>query len=158
MNEEYAITESELSPDMLELYESACAVRDHAYAPYSGFRVGAALRTIDGRVYTGVNVENASFPVTICAERGALMAAIADGARRFSSMAVVTDATEPAAPCGMCRQMLVEFGLELQVLTAGRGGPNALLPLTELLPLAFVRTSFELRSLVMPALTKPGNN
>ncbi len=112
------------------------------------------LQLADGRVYTGVNVENASFPVTICAERGALMAAIADGARRFSSMAVVTDATEPAAPCGMCRQMLVEFGLELQVLTAGRGGPSALLPLTELLPLAFVRSSFELRSLVMPALKK----
>lgn len=154
MNEEYAILESDLAPDMLELYEAACAVREYAYAPYSGFRVGAALRTEDGRLYTGVNVENASFPVTICAERGALMKAVADGARKFSSMAVVTDAAEPAAPCGMCRQMLVEFGLDLQVLTAGRGGPSALLPLTELLPLAFVRSSFELRSLVMPALTK----
>jgi cytidine deaminase len=158
LNEEYAITESELSPDMLELYEAACAVREHAYAPYSGFRVGAALRTADGRVYIGVNVENASFPVTICAERGALMAAVADGARQFSSLAVVTDASEPAAPCGMCRQMLVEFGVELQVLTAGRGGPSALLPLTELLPLAFVRSSFELRSLVMPALKKTVDN
>lgn len=150
-DDEFAITESELDDDMLELYELASEARVHAYAPYSGFRVGAALRTRDGRVFTGVNVENASFPVTICAERGALMSAVAAGVREFEAVAVVTDAVEPAAPCGMCRQMLAEFGLDLQILGAGREGPQYVIPLGELLPKAFIRSSFELRSLVMPA-------
>ncbi len=136
---------------MLELYELAHEARARAYAPYSGFRVGAALRGRDGQVFVGVNVENASFPVTICAERGALMSAVAAGVREFDSLAVVTDALEPAAPCGMCRQMLAEFGLDLPILGAGREGPTHLVRLRDLLPSAFTRSSFELRSLVMPA-------
>lgn len=150
-DDEYTISEADLDEDMLELYELAVEVRANAYAPYSGFRVGAALRTRDGRVFTGVNVENASFPVTICAERGALMSAVAAGVREFEAVAVVTDAVEPAAPCGMCRQMLAEFGLDLMILGAGREGPKHLIQLRELLPKAFVRSSFELRSLVAPA-------
>ncbi len=150
-DDEYAITEAELDEDMLELYELASEARARAYAPYSGFRVGAALRGRDGRVFVGVNVENASFPVTICAERGALMSAVAEGVREFDSLAVVTDALEPAAPCGMCRQMLAEFGLDLPILGAGRDGPTHLIRLGDLLPSAFTRDSFELRSLVMPA-------
>lgn len=138
-------------PGLRALYDAAVAVQDNAYAPYSGFRVGAALRAMDGRVFVGVNVENASFPVTICAERGALMSAVAAGVQHFDAVAVVTDALHPAAPCGICRQMLAEFGLDLQVLLAGRQGPEALVTLRDLLPRAFTRSSFELRSVVMPA-------
>lgn len=141
-----------LDPEYERLHKAAVAVQPHAYAPYSGFRVGAALLTDDGHIFTGVNVENASFPVTICAERGALMAAIAGGHSRFKAVAVVTDASHPAAPCGLCRQMLAEFGLELQVLIIGRDGPDALVTLGELLPRAFTRDSFEVRSVVMPAV------
>jgi len=141
-----------LDPELAGLYEQALDVHANAYAPYSGFRVSAALRSKDGRTFVGVNVENASFPVTICAERGALMAAVAAGARDFAAIAVVTDAKDPAAPCGLCRQMLAEFGLDLRVMLAGRDGPNTVVTLRELLPRAFTRSSFELRSVLMPAL------
>ncbi len=134
-----------LGPVVADLYRRAQAVRRHAYAPYSGFRVGAALRAADGRIFTGVNVENASFPVTICAERGALMAAIASGAESFDELVVVTDAETPAAPCGLCRQMLAEFGLDLVVTLCGRSGPAERVRLGELLPYAFTRASFEPR-------------
>lgn len=144
-----------LDAELQGLMQAAIAVRDNAYAPYSGFRVGAALLTNDGRVFTGVNVENASFPVTICAERGALMTAVAAGAQHFRAVAVVTDARYPAAPCGLCRQMLAEFGLDMKVLIVGRDGPDALVTLNELLPRAFTRGSFELRSVVMPADPDP---
>jgi cytidine deaminase len=99
-------------PDLMPLIEAAMDVRAKAYAPYSGFLVGAALRTRAGKVYVGVNVENASFPVCICAERAALVAAVSQGDREFDEIVVVTDAKEPAAPCGICRQMLAEFGLD----------------------------------------------
>ena len=90
-----------LDSEFQRIYEAAVAVQSNAYAPYSGFRVGAALLDEDGNIYVGVNVENASFPVAICAERGALMTAVANGATRFQSIAVVTDARHPAAPCGL---------------------------------------------------------
>ena len=147
-----------LDPELQQLHEKAVAVRANAYAPYSGFAVGAALLTDDGRVFTGVNVENASFPVTICAERGALMTAVAAGATRFRAVCVVTDAEHPAAPCGLCRQMLAEFGLDMKVLISGKDGPDALVTLRELLPRAFTRGSFELRSLVVPAEPPPAEN
>lgn len=142
---------TELAPELRQLVERAVAVQPNAYAPYSGFSVGAALLAADGRVFSGVNVENASFPVTICAERGALMTAVAAGAKEFTAIAVVTEAKKPAAPCGLCRQMLAEFGLDLKVLIVGRQGLDSVVTLDELLPQAFTRGSFEVRSVVMPA-------
>jgi len=103
--------------------EAAQAVHANAHAPYSRFLVGAALEAEDGRVFVGVNVENASLGLTICAERVALGAAIAAGARRFRRIVVVSQSTPPAAPCGACRQALAEFGVDLIVDAVN--GPDA---------------------------------
>ncbi len=102
-----------------ELEAAAWAVRDRAHAPYSRFRVGAALAGEDGRTFTGCNVENASYGLTICAERAAVVQAVAAGVRRFSRIVIVTDIDPPAAPCGACRQVLREFGPDLIVESVG---------------------------------------
>jgi cytidine deaminase len=120
------------------LIEAARAVRQLAYAPYSRFLVGAALEAEDGSVFVGCNVENASYSVTICAERGALAAAVSAGARRFRRIAIVTDAEPPTPPCGACRQALAEFGEELEVVSVGSKQIRHW-TIRELLPDAFTR-------------------
>ena len=119
------------------LLEAARAAQRRAYAPYSKYHVGAALEAEDGTVFSGCNVENASYGLTICAERTALGAAVSAGARRFRRLVVVSDSDPPASPCGACRQMLAEFGLAARRPRRGPGARAALDPGQELLPDAF---------------------
>jgi cytidine deaminase len=124
--------------DLERLLERARAAQEQAYAPYSRFRVGAALLATDGRVFTGANVENAAYPATICAERVALPAAVTAGARDLEALAVVGDGPGPCTPCGMCRQVLFEFAPDLLVLAAGADGALARFRLgPDLLPHGF---------------------
>lgn len=102
------------------LVQQAIAVSASAYVPYSHYRVGAALKTTSGRVFTGANVENASYPASICAERSAVVQAVSAGARDFDTIAVVT--RNAGTPCGICRQVLAEFGLDTRVLIADMDG------------------------------------
>lgn len=118
------------------LEERAVAARDRAYAPYSGYRVGAALEAEDGRVFDGCNVENSSYSVTCCAERVALFAAVAAGARRFRRLVVSASGRTPY-PCGACRQALSELAPDLPILVVGEDGSWREFTLDELLPLPF---------------------
>jgi cytidine deaminase len=119
-----------------ELVEKARTARANAYAPYSHYTVGAALRTAGGWIYTGANVENASYPVGLCAERVALFSAVAAGERKFQAIAVVT--ADGAAPCGACRQALVEFGRGIEIILADeKGSIRQVVMLDQLLPFAF---------------------
>lgn len=122
--------------DFPELIEQARAAREKAYAPYSKFAVGASLLTSSGRVFTGCNVENLSFGLTICAERNAMFAAVAAGERKFTKIAIVSDSKTPVSPCGACRQVLAEFGLDLEVCSANLQGDRFKARLDELLPRA----------------------
>ena len=129
-----------LTPQQRELVEAARAAAGLAYAPYSRFRVGAAILGASGRVYVAGNVENASHPVTLCAERNAAGTAVAAGETSLVTVAVASPAPDldDLTPCGMCRQFLAEFGLDMTVVTR-QGGAWKAQPLRELLPGAFAR-------------------
>jgi cytidine deaminase len=118
---------------------AARRARRYARADYSGFRVGAALETADGTIVTGCNVENATYGLTVCAERVAMFKALSEGHRHFRRIAVVADTREPTPPCGPCRQILWEFGGDLEVLLANLRRITATMQLKELLPLPFDR-------------------
>lgn len=122
----------------MSLLDHARAVRDRAYAPYSQFKVGAAIRATSGAIHTGVNVENAAYPEGTCAEAGAIAAMIIAGDTEIAEVAVIADATVPVAPCGGCRQKLAEFGrADVKVTMANLRGDEKVMTLAELLPGAF---------------------
>lgn len=125
-----------LTPSEIEhLLALAAEARQAAYVPYSHFAVGAALRAEDGRIFTGCNVENASYGLTICAERNAVAHAVAAGARRFDVVAVVTE--NGVTPCGACRQVLAEFGPAMTVIVGDAAGNRRAYTMNGLLPDAF---------------------
>jgi cytidine deaminase len=120
-----------------ELIAAALKVREFAYAPYSHYKVGAALQGKSGRIYTGCNVENASYGATICAERVATVKAISEGETGFLALAVVADGKEPSSPCGICRQFLAEFGVDLWLILVNLEGKRIETTLEQYLPAAF---------------------
>lgn len=119
-----------------ELYRTAQQMVQYAYAPYSRFKVGAALMTKSGEVFTGVNVENSSFGATICAERTAFVKAVSEGFREFDAIAVVSSDGE-VFPCGICRQFMFEFGDDLKIITGEDEEHLKITEITELLPEGF---------------------
>jgi len=127
------------SSDDRELIAAATEAQTRAYAPYSGFRVGAAVRA-DGRIYRGANVENATYGLSVCAERNAVIAAVLDGHPAIEAIAVVSDASPPASPCGMCRQTLLEFAgdpARVRVIAINHAGETAEWTVAELIPDGF---------------------
>jgi cytidine deaminase len=119
-----------------KLRQAAEKIRDKAYAPYSGFAVGAAVEGESGAIYSGCNIENASYGLTVCAERTAIAQAVTAGERKLKRLLVVADTESPIAPCGACRQVMVEFGIDEVILCNIRGESRTVL-LKELLPQAF---------------------
>ncbi|GAB6098637.1 cytidine deaminase [Halanaerocella petrolearia] len=116
-----------------ELIEAARKAREQAYAPYSNFKVGAALLTAEGDIYTGCNVENSSYGLSNCAERTAIFKAISEGKKDFERLVVVTDTDRPATPCGACRQVISEFGPDIEVIMANLEGDTIVKEINELL-------------------------
>ncbi|HVP47447.1 MAG TPA: cytidine deaminase [Bryobacteraceae bacterium] len=124
------------------LIEAAVRVRDHAHAPFSDFKVGAALEGEDGQIYTGCNVENATYGLSVCAERVAVFKAISGGARKFRRIAVVADTDKLTPPCGACRQILWEFCGDIEVMLANLQGKTESLRLKDLFPRPFDASFF----------------
>lgn len=130
-------TSQPLPSELRELAQRAREARAQAYAPYSRFQVGAAVRDGEGRIFTGANIENASYGLAVCAERTAILAAVLAGAREVTQVAVCTSLWPPAAPCGMCRQTLAEFAHDAEVVLVSPSGPAQRTRLSVLLPQAF---------------------
>jgi cytidine deaminase len=122
---------------MPDLVSEAKKARDNAVAPFSKFKVGAALRTSEGKVYRGCNIENCTYGLTVCAERVALLSALAAGERKFTAIAVVTQSREPATPCGPCRQLLWEYCGDIDVTLANLDGRRVEYKLSTLFPHPF---------------------
>jgi cytidine deaminase len=135
-----------------KLIKAAMAARERAYAPYSQFRVGAAILTRDGRYYTGCNIENASYSLTCCAERVALFKAVSGGERDFEAIAVTAGTEDYCTPCGACRQALAEFGGAIKVFMVNREGAYLESTVAELLP-----ATFKLDNTPAPAPEAPEN-
>jgi len=125
------------APSVEHARDAALGVMERAYAPYSQFRVGAALVGPDGAIFTGCNVENSAYPAGICAERSALAAAVAGGVKEFSLLVIASEADDPTPPCGMCRQALVEFAPRLAIVSYTKHGVEATWNLATLLPHPF---------------------
>ena len=120
-----------------ELIDAAAEVREHAYAPFSNFRVGSAVETEDGEIYTGCNVESASYGLTVCGERVAIWKAVSEGKKKFKQIAVVVDTEELTPPCGVCRQIIWEFGGDIPLILANLKGKTEVVQMSALLPRAF---------------------
>lgn len=125
------------------LIEAATAARENAFAPFSNFKVGAALETRSGKIYTGCNVENASYGLTVCAERVAIWKAVSEGEREFAQIIIVADTSELTPPCGACRQIIWEFCGDVPITLANLHGKHSTLKMSELLPRAFGREFLE---------------
>lgn len=125
--------------DYRKLLMLAGEAKERSYSPYSRFKVGTALLTADGNVITGTNVENATYGATICAERAAVVRAISEGYRDFVAIAIASDAKSETYPCGICRQFLAEFGLDIKVITGKPEGEIRVNTVAELLPFAFTK-------------------
>jgi cytidine deaminase len=118
---------------MDRLIAEAKRAREKAYAPYSNFKVGAAVLTSNGKIFSGCNIENSSYGLSICAERSAIFNAVSSGYRKFTKIAVVTDSEPPASPCGACRQVIFEFGDDIEVIMANLKGDIKIMKISELL-------------------------
>ena len=123
---------------LYELLQAAKEARLRAYAPYSHFPVGAAVQTVGGKIYSGCNIENASFGLTNCAERTAIFTAVAAGEQELQAIAVVANTPEPVAPCGACRQVMAEFGIQT-IIMANTKGDSHVASLKDLLPYSFIK-------------------
>ena len=131
-------------PDPQDLLTVATVVRDNAYVPYSGFKVGAALRASDGSIHAGCNVENVAYPEGTCAEAGAVAAMVAAGQTGFTEVVVIADSPVPVTPCGGCRQKLFEFAQpEATITMATTSGARHTMAVSELLPGAFVKAQMD---------------
>lgn len=126
--------------EIKNMLRMASEVLDRAYVPYSGFRVGACLKGVSGAYYLGCNIENAAYSPSNCAERTAVFKAVSEGEREFEALAIVSTGEQPAMPCGVCRQVLVEFcDPDMPIICANRGGKYQIKTLGELLPFAFTK-------------------
>jgi len=126
-----------MAQDWTELAEAAREAQSQAYAPYSNFHVGVSLRGKSGTVYKGCNIENSSYGMTMCAERGAISCAVVSGEREFTHLVLVTDAETPESPCGACRQVLYELAPDLEILSLGADGSEQRWTMADLLPAPF---------------------
>jgi cytidine deaminase len=126
-----------------ELIAAACKAREGSYSPYSKFAVGAAVQTRDGQIFTGANVENASYGLTVCAERIAIFNAVTHCNRDIVAIALVTEVEELASPCGACRQVMAEFGVDIKVIIANTTGKYIETTVQELLPFSFDKTALK---------------